>query len=190
MKTSYDLISEARNRLELDLEAANKRFEEHTKAVSAFLSEMYAILVDPLDDEQRNVADTCVLLLQAARDHREQIYRQGVLPADWSKDSSLETWFPLTAEELTQAKSQLSQAQQEVEFWKTAKHDADAYNAILRRALENSVEEVVAQANVCMSHVGIMPRQQDWVRHEMRVYGEALVARALAREQEEQHGKS
>jgi len=50
----------------------------------------------------------------------------------------------------------------------------------LRKAFETVVEEVVAQANVCMSHVGIMPRQQDWVRNEMRVYGEGLVRRALA----------
>ena len=59
----------------------------------------------------------------------------------------------------------------------------------LRKALDEIVEEVVAQANVCMSHVGIMPRQQDWVRNEMRVYGNGLVARALASSQHQQSVK-
>jgi hypothetical protein len=69
-------------------------------------------MVDPLDDEQRNVADTCLLLLQAARDTREQLHRHGTLLADWSKDSSLETWFPLTAEEFTRTKTALASLQE------------------------------------------------------------------------------
>jgi hypothetical protein len=35
-------------------------------------------------------------------------------PADWSKDSSLETWFPITAQELTDLRSQLESAVQQI----------------------------------------------------------------------------
>jgi hypothetical protein len=41
-----------------------------------------------------------------------------ILPADWQTDSSLETWFPFTAEELERTKQQLYEAQQERGEWR------------------------------------------------------------------------
>jgi len=38
------------------------------------------------------------------------------LPADWQKDSSLETWFPLTAEELRRVKDDYARLQRTVKF--------------------------------------------------------------------------
>jgi hypothetical protein len=38
----------------------------------------------------------------------DEIHGYKALPADWFTDSSLETWFPLTAQELTETKRQLS----------------------------------------------------------------------------------
>jgi hypothetical protein len=38
----------------------------------------------------------------------DEIHGYKALPADWFTDSSLETWFPLTAQELAETKSRLS----------------------------------------------------------------------------------
>ena len=40
--------------------------------------------------------------------------REDRLPADWFTDSSLETWFPLTAEELHRAKERINDLQLEL----------------------------------------------------------------------------
>jgi len=59
----------------LQLAAAEKKFREHTQAVSGFLSEMYATMVDPVDEINMKVEDLCALLLQRARDDREAAKR-------------------------------------------------------------------------------------------------------------------
>ena len=47
-------------------------FQEHTDAVAQFLNELYAIMVDPLADGVRTVADTMEALRAAALKSREQ----------------------------------------------------------------------------------------------------------------------
>ncbi|MFV8925394.1 hypothetical protein ABQ431_03740 [Serratia fonticola] len=42
-------------------------------------------------------------------DNAELQKKLAALPADWSKDSSLETWFPLTAEKLAELEQRLQQ---------------------------------------------------------------------------------
>lgn len=108
-------VAAARNTLaakEREIERLKAQFAEHTKAVGKFLSDMYATLIDPLEQETMKVDDMCQVLLHAASDNRQalqdQIDRAGNLPANWKEDSSLETWFPLTAEELKRANSELA----------------------------------------------------------------------------------
>lgn len=57
--------------LEAQLRIANDRFEAHTKHVSAFLSEMYAVMIDPLDSSGLKVAEMTATLLDAAKRDRE-----------------------------------------------------------------------------------------------------------------------
>ena len=42
----------------------------------------------------------------------DEIHGYKALPADWFEDSSLETWFPLTAQELAELKRQLAATQE------------------------------------------------------------------------------
>ena len=66
-------------------------------------------MIDPLDEPEPSVkiAELCEMLLNQAREDREKLNRAPFnWPADWNKDSSLETWFPLTAEELERIKSE------------------------------------------------------------------------------------
>lgn len=80
------------------IEAAEQKFQEHTKHVGRFLTEMYQTMIDPLDEPELKVYEMCELLLHQAREDREKLNRSPAnLPADWNEDSSLETWFPLTA---------------------------------------------------------------------------------------------
>jgi hypothetical protein len=50
------------------------KFEAHTKAVSEFLNEMYATMIDPVEQPKLAVAEMCALLLKTARDQREAIH--------------------------------------------------------------------------------------------------------------------
>lgn len=57
-----------------------EKFDAHVKAVQQFLSEMYATMIDPLSEPgdpgvPKNVTEMCAVLLQAARDARERMYR-------------------------------------------------------------------------------------------------------------------
>lgn len=104
-----------------DYEAAiallEARFTSHTDAVSGFLTVMYQTMIDPLDDPdpQMKVASMCELLLHQAREDREKLNRSPAnFPADWNQDSSLETWFPLTAEELSAARLKIEQLEAQV----------------------------------------------------------------------------
>jgi len=101
--------------LESSLAQKDEQFAEHTKAVGRFLSQMYAVMVDPLEDSELKVAEMCEVLLNAACENRQalqdQIDRAGNLPANWKEDSSIETWFPLTAEEFTRTKAKLQTAE-------------------------------------------------------------------------------
>ena len=95
--------------------ALKSRFKEHTSAVGRFLIEMYQMMVDPLEDSGLKVAEMCELLLHQAREDREKLNRSPAnFPADWNQDSSLETWFPLTAEEFSRTKIALAASQQQV----------------------------------------------------------------------------
>jgi hypothetical protein len=99
-------------RLESELSSQKVLFDEHTKAVGKFLSDMYAVMIDPLDSGDLKVAEMCELLLIVACENRQalqdQLDRAGNLPANWKEDSSLETWFPLTVEELKRKDAELS----------------------------------------------------------------------------------
>lgn len=53
------------------LDAARKRFDDHTGHVQAFLQEIWAVMVDPIEDGSGNVAETCKTLLEAARRSRQ-----------------------------------------------------------------------------------------------------------------------
>lgn len=57
--------------LEAQLHTANDRFEAHAKHVSAFLSEMYAVMIDPLDSSDLKVVEMTATLLDAAKRDRE-----------------------------------------------------------------------------------------------------------------------
>jgi hypothetical protein len=50
------------------------RFDAHTKAVAEFLSEMYAIMVDPLADGIIPVAEMMQILRETALEQREQLH--------------------------------------------------------------------------------------------------------------------
>lgn len=58
-----------------------------------------------------------------------------------------------------------------------ANHEANAHliaavpemYAALQASLR-MIDELTAQASVCMSHVGVLPNQQNWVRNEIRAY--------------------
>jgi hypothetical protein len=90
------------DKAEAQVAEANERFTAHTGHVGRFLTEMYQTMVDPLDEPELKVAEMCDLLLTQARQDRETLNRSPFnYPADWNQDSSLETWFPLTAEELS-----------------------------------------------------------------------------------------
>ena len=54
------------------LKEQSDRFNAHTKAVSEFLSELYAIMVDPLADGVIPVAEMMAALKQAALRDREK----------------------------------------------------------------------------------------------------------------------
>lgn len=49
--------------------------DEHKRYVAEFLREMYATMIDPIEEPRLTVADLCDLLLNAARDQREQLNR-------------------------------------------------------------------------------------------------------------------
>ena len=55
------------------IKVLNTKFENHIKTVGEFLSEMYATMVDPLDDHNMKVKELCALLLQRAREDREKL---------------------------------------------------------------------------------------------------------------------
>lgn len=61
--------------LETEIKDKDRRFEEHTKAVGQFLSDMYATMVDPVEDHDLKVKELCDLLLKHATEDREQIER-------------------------------------------------------------------------------------------------------------------
>jgi hypothetical protein len=54
----------------------------HLKHVEAFLQEMYATMVDPVEQPHMKVADLCELLLRRAREDREALHSQSVAPPE------------------------------------------------------------------------------------------------------------
>lgn len=57
-------------------------FQKHLEHVQKFLQEMYAVMIDPVEDATGTVADTCRLLLNAARRDRETINHLMTAPRD------------------------------------------------------------------------------------------------------------
>jgi hypothetical protein len=134
------------HRLESELSSQKVLFDEHTKAVGKFLSDMYAVMVDPLDSSDLKVVEMCELLLNAACENRQalqdQLDRAGNLPANWKDDSSLETWFPLTAEELRRKDAELSLLRGENERLKAPVSDGELrYEISLMKLLLSSMDE-------------------------------------------------
>ena len=116
---------------------AERRFTEHTTHVGRFLTEMYQTMVDPVldPDPELKIAGLYELLLHQAREDREKLNRSPAnLPADWSQDSSLETWFPLTAEELTRTKADVERfrldGEREVALYKG---ERDRFQGVIER---------------------------------------------------------
>ncbi len=68
-RDATNLLIDEKKRVET---VAAEKFDAHTKAVADFLNELWAILVDPLDDGKRTVAETMEGLLNAARWAREK----------------------------------------------------------------------------------------------------------------------
>jgi hypothetical protein len=72
-QAEYVTRIEALKAAESSLAEAREKFEMHTNEVGKFLSEMYATMIDPLDDGNIKVAEMCKLLLATAREQREQL---------------------------------------------------------------------------------------------------------------------
>lgn len=68
---AYQSAGEELFKVQAELEQAKERFEAHTKSVSEFLNEMYAIMVDSLADGEIKVKEVCAALLSAAKRDRE-----------------------------------------------------------------------------------------------------------------------
>lgn len=62
------------------LSAKAEAFHHHLHHVRQFLKDIYATMIDPVEDNTRNVADTCALILKAAVDARQ---READLRATW-----------------------------------------------------------------------------------------------------------
>ena len=54
-------------------EAREERLDHHTQAVAQFLNDMYATLVDPVEDGPSNVQEMCALLLKSAQEMRMRL---------------------------------------------------------------------------------------------------------------------
>ena len=55
------------------LKTSEAKFEAHTEAVGRFVAELYAIMIDPLESAEQNVKDTCVALIEQAKQDRESL---------------------------------------------------------------------------------------------------------------------
>lgn len=53
---------------------AEASLSSHVAHVEAFLKEMFAVMVDPLDQPPMTVSELCVVLLATAKDHRQAMY--------------------------------------------------------------------------------------------------------------------
>jgi hypothetical protein len=155
LKTVLDREAETQRRhderiaaLTAENAALKENFKQHTDAVVRFLTAMYQTMVDPVEDPdpQIKVADMCELLLHAASDNRralqDQMDRAGNLPANWKEDSSLETWFPLTAEELERTKSENAELTKQLALERSERAtEAVAWKGIVAQ-LEQQVERL------------------------------------------------
>ncbi|HWX40366.1 MAG TPA: dATP/dGTP pyrophosphohydrolase domain-containing protein [Blastocatellia bacterium] len=59
------------------IEEAREQLSEHLQHVEQFLNDMYATMIDPVEQPKMNVAEMCALLLKTAQDQREVAYRAG-----------------------------------------------------------------------------------------------------------------
>lgn len=71
-----ELVKETAMRLaaEAKITALEAQHQEHLKHVANFLSELYAVMVDPLDDSGLRVSEMTVVLLDAAKRDRQAAY--------------------------------------------------------------------------------------------------------------------
>lgn len=85
---------------------------------------------------------------------REQL---AVLPADWRRDSSLETWFPITAKELTALRAALERMRTEMmNFAENVRGEAEGVkstNTIRARRLSTLADTMRAFAAACQPEV-------------------------------------
>ena len=69
------------------IEEARQQQTEHLEHVEAFLQEMYATMIDPVEQPKMTVTEMCALLLKTAQQQREQAYaasRSGAEERRWS----------------------------------------------------------------------------------------------------------
>lgn len=66
----------------ISLDRSECRFEAHLKHVQQFLTDVYATVVDPVEDSPGNVRQTCEAILKAATEQRQREYDQEQRIAD------------------------------------------------------------------------------------------------------------
>ena len=66
------------------------KFEAHTEAVGRFVAELYAIMIDPLESAEQNVKDTCVALIEQAKQDRESLLELHTIKA--ARAATLAQW--------------------------------------------------------------------------------------------------
>lgn len=88
-------------------------------------------------------ADSACRLVDAADYLKSQV---DALPANWTKDSRLETWFPLTAEKVTRLENENDSLKDDALIWKSAfqewKNQESIRNGDLLREHDQRVAEV------------------------------------------------
>ena len=52
----------------------DKKFDEHVGHVQEFLQEMFAVMVDPLDQPPMTINEMCIVLLATAKEQRQKFY--------------------------------------------------------------------------------------------------------------------
>lgn len=73
LQAKVDELLRDRGVMESLVHDLNGRFKAHTEAVGRFVAEMYAIMIDPLESAEQNAKDTCVALIEQAKQDRESL---------------------------------------------------------------------------------------------------------------------
>jgi hypothetical protein len=76
--------------------AGAQAFEEHTQHVAEFLNDMYATMIDPVEQPKLKVAELCELLLATARDQRERFAEaQRGMSDSRIQEKEAQGWIPV-----------------------------------------------------------------------------------------------